>query len=76
MLFSGIVFIRSFTTVAGKDAALGANLIGALVGALLQSVTFVTGVKALLVLVAGLYCLAMLTASRSLERGAETVPRG
>ena len=31
-----------------KDAALGANLIGALVGGLLQTMTFVTGIKALL----------------------------
>jgi spermidine synthase len=61
MLFSGIIFIRSFAIVAEKDAALGANLIGALVGALLQSVTFVTGIKALLLLVAGLYFLSLLT---------------
>ena len=32
MLFSGIIFIRSFTAVKKKDAALGANLIGGLVG--------------------------------------------
>ena len=38
-----------------KDAALGANLIGALVGGLLQAVTFVTGIKALLLIVAALY---------------------
>jgi hypothetical protein len=61
MLFSGIVFIRSFANAARKDAALGANLFGALVGGLLQSVTFVTGVKALLLLVAGFYLLAVLT---------------
>jgi hypothetical protein len=76
MLFSGIVFIRSFNAVVEKDAALGANLMGALVGALLQSVTFMTGVKALLVLVAALYCLAMFTASRSLEYSPETAPHG
>ena len=35
MLFSGIVFIRSFAAPDRKDAALGANLIGALVGGLL-----------------------------------------
>jgi len=64
MLFSGIVFIRSFASVPGKDKALGANLIGALIGALLQSLTFVTGIKALLLLVAGLYTLAMLTRPR------------
>jgi len=61
MLFSGIIFIRSFATVVGKAEALGANMMGALVGALLQSVTFVTGIKALLLIVAGLYCLSWLT---------------
>lgn len=61
MLFSGIIFIRSFVMVERKDAALGANLIGALIGALLQSVTFVTGIKALLLIVAGLYLLSLLT---------------
>jgi spermidine synthase len=61
MIFSGIVFIRSFASAAKKDEALGANLIGALVGALLQSITFVTGIKALLLIVMGFYFLAMLT---------------
>jgi SAM-dependent methyltransferase len=61
MLFSGIIFIRSFTAVARKDWALGANLIGALVGGLLQSVTFVTGIRALLLIVAGLYVAAIIT---------------
>jgi hypothetical protein len=64
MLFSGIVFIRSFVRVEQKDTALGANLIGALVGGLLQSVTFVIGIKALLLIVAGLYVLALLTRPR------------
>jgi spermidine synthase len=67
MLFSGIVFIRSFTAVARKDQALGANLIGALVGGLLQSVTFVTGIRALLLIVAGLYFAAVLTRPRMTE---------
>jgi spermidine synthase len=61
MFFSGIIFTRSFTTVAEKDDALGANIIGALVGALLQSVTFVIGIKALLLVVAGFYSLSLLT---------------
>jgi len=60
VLFSGIVFIRSFASVTAKDMALGANLMGSLVGGLLQSVTFITGIKALLLIVAGLYCVAML----------------
>ncbi len=71
MLFSGIVFIRSFARVARKDVALGANLIGALIGALLQSITFVTGIKALLLIVAGFYLLSLLTIPPQLEHEAE-----
>ena len=62
MLFSGIVFVRSFETADDKSNALGANLIGALVGALLQSITFIIGIKALLLLVAAFYLLSLLTA--------------
>jgi spermidine synthase len=71
MLFSGIVFIRSFAAASRKDLALGANLIGALVGGLLQSVTFLVGVKALLVLVAALYFAAFLTRPLRVD---ETMP--
>jgi hypothetical protein len=65
VLFSGIVFIRSFSVAKGKDSALGANLIGSLVGGLLQSVTFITGIKALLLIVAVLYFTALLCSPRS-----------
>ncbi|MFQ5529795.1 MAG: hypothetical protein ACE5FP_05535, partial [Gemmatimonadota bacterium] len=60
-LFSGIVFARAFVVAEGKDTALGANLIGALVGAVLQSLSFLLGIKALLLIVALFYLLAMLT---------------
>lgn len=74
MLFSGIVFIRSFAAVKGKDAALGANLLGALIGGLLQSVTFLTGIKALLLIVTGLYVAALLTRPKSAEEQANKEP--
>ncbi len=61
MLFSGIVFVRSFAIAKDKSEALGANLIGAIVGALLQSITFIIGVKALLLIVAAFYILSLLT---------------
>ncbi|MFQ5684584.1 MAG: spermidine synthase [Candidatus Binatia bacterium] len=67
MFFSGIVFIRSFAPEKRKDLALGANLIGALVGGLLQSVTFVTGIKALLLIVAALYMCAVITGPKTLK---------
>ena len=65
MLFSGIVFVRSFAAAGRKDVALGANLFGALVGALLQSISFVTGIRSLLLIVTGLYALAMFTRTRA-----------
>jgi len=64
MLFSGLVFARSFAVAERKDAALGANLMGALAGALLQTVTFVIGIKALLLIVAALYLAAVVTRPR------------
>lgn len=69
MLFSGIIFIRSFAVAEEKSNALGANLVGALVGALLQSITFITGIKALLLVVAGFYILALFTAPNRIMRG-------
>ncbi len=66
MLFSGIVFIRSFAAADRKDAALAANLMGALAGGLLQSVTFLTGIKALLLIVAVMYLAAVLLRPRRL----------
>lgn len=49
-----------------KGDALGANLVGTLVGALLQSVTYVIGIKALLLIVVGFYLLSLLTAPKQL----------
>ena len=73
MLFSGIVFVHSFAVARDKSSALGANLIGALVGALLQSITFVTGIKALLLIVAAFYLFALLTAPSQSETKVYTI---
>ena len=71
---SCIPFIRSFAYVKRKDLALGANLLGALVGGMLQSVTFIAGIKALLLIVAGLYMAAMLTRPHVRRRDATADP--
>jgi spermidine synthase len=73
MMFSGIIFVRSFAAVPNKDTALGANMMGALVGGVLQSMTFVTGIKALLLIVAALYGLALVTRPR-LDPNTASVP--
>jgi predicted RNA methylase len=74
MLFSGILFIQSLAAAPRKDRALGANLMGALAGGLLQSVTFVTGIRALLLIVVGFYVAAILTRPRGCAR-AGRVPK-
>lgn len=65
IFFSGIIFIRSFASVEEKDLALGANLMGSLFGGLLQSATYLTGLKALLLIVTVLYIFAFLTRKNS-----------
>ena len=59
VFFAGLIFIRSFAVCADKSQALGSNLIGALVGGLLESVSFVTGIRALVLLVGLFYALAL-----------------
>ncbi|MFQ5411760.1 MAG: hypothetical protein ACE5EC_05665, partial [Phycisphaerae bacterium] len=67
MFFSGLVFIRSFSRIPNKHEALGANLMGALVGALLQSITYWSGIKVLLLIVTILYLLAATTQTISIN---------
>jgi len=55
VVFAGIIFIRSFAQAAFTSDALGSNLFGALVGGLLESLSFWFGMKSLIVLALGLY---------------------
>jgi len=59
VFFAGLIFIRSFAACADRSRALGSNLIGALVGGLLESVSFLTGLRALVGLVGLLYAVAL-----------------
>lgn len=65
VFFAGIIFILSFRDAPSKDLALGSNLIGAAFGGLLESLSFITGIKALLLLVLVLYGLSFLFLSKS-----------
>jgi len=55
VFFAGIVFIRSFAGERFSGEALGSNLLGALVGGLLESLSYWSGIRSLLVLAAILY---------------------
>jgi spermidine synthase len=59
--FAGIIFIRSFKEARFDGKALGANLFGALVGGLLESMSLWTGIKSLVLLAAILYSASYLT---------------
>lgn len=74
LLFSGIIFARSFAIAESKHRALGANLLGSIVGGMLQSLTFVVGIKALLLIVAAMYAAALWVAPSRASVAAEPTP--
>jgi spermidine synthase len=55
VFFAGIVFIQLFAAEHFSGHALGSNLLGALVGGMLESLSFWTGIRSLLILAAILY---------------------
>ena len=59
IFFSGIIFIDSFRKTEAKDLAFGSNLIGSVVGGLLEPLSFVIGIKAILLLVLLFYALSL-----------------
>jgi len=57
VFFAGLLFASEFRS-ADSAAALGANMLGAVVGGLLENLSLIVGIKALLVAAALLYSLA------------------
>jgi len=55
VFFAGLIFASTFASAAHAGAALGANLLGALVGGGLESLSFVIGVGALALVALALY---------------------
>ncbi len=65
-LFSGIIFANSFAKVYDRNQAFAANLYGAMIGGMMECLSFVFGIKLLLIASALLYLLAGKTAKTSL----------
>ena len=61
VFFAGIVFIKSFAAERFSGQALGSNLFGALVGGLLESLSYWSGIRFLLVLVALFYLASLIS---------------
>lgn len=65
VLFAGVIFSRLFRDSEDPHSALGSNLFGATIGGLLETVSFLTGLKALTFLVMAFYALSWICARRS-----------
>ena len=65
--FAGIVFIRSFAEFDFSSEALGSNLLGAVVGGVLESISFWTGLRALLVISIILYIISASTLKKDIS---------
>jgi spermidine synthase len=55
IFFAGVIFTENFRRSAGSSSAFGANMLGAVAGGLAQNLSFVFGMKALLLVSAIVY---------------------
>lgn len=58
VVFAGLLFSLEFRTEAAPGAALGANVMGAVAGGLLENFSLLLGMRALLPITIGIYCVA------------------
>lgn len=65
VFMAGILFVSTFARAERKSAALGANVMGAVVGGLSQNLSFIFGLKALLPLAALCYAGYFIAARRA-----------
>ncbi|MBI3647541.1 MAG: spermidine synthase [Actinobacteria bacterium] len=70
VFLANLIFAQRFRDVGASTVAFGANLLGAMVGGVLEYGALIVGYRALLVGVAMIYMLAYLTRARSPETGA------
>jgi spermidine synthase len=68
VFFAGIVFILSFAREGFRSDALGSNLLGALLGGMLESLSMWTGMRSILILVALFYALSWIVLLRQPSR--------
>jgi hypothetical protein len=74
VLFAGMVFIRSFADVRFSGAALGWNLIGAVLGGMLETVSQATGMRSLVLITIGLYVGSWIARRKVDNNDAEATP--
>ena len=75
IFLANMVFAQRFRDTADSGTAFGANLLGAMIGGILEYTSLIIGYRWLLVLVALLYGLAFITGRRHLRPAAPTAAR-
>src|SRR5207237_10771771 len=76
VFLANLVFARRFRDVAASNLAFGANLLGEMVGGVLEYVSLITGYRVLLLVIAVLYAAASgLQRRRRFSRGAGHLAR-
>jgi SAM-dependent methyltransferase len=71
--FAGIVFAKSYAACGFRSSALGSNVLGALCGGIVESLSFWTGIRSLVLVALGFYVLSALLAQKGEVRLATTV---
>jgi hypothetical protein len=71
---ANLIFAQRFKDTASSTTAFGANLLGAMAGGVLEYVSLVTGFRALLVLVAVIYLLALAASPRGARQFSSDAP--
>jgi SAM-dependent methyltransferase len=74
VFFASIIFIRTFAAARFSGSALGSNLMGSLVGGLLESLSLWIGLRSILLLAMLLYTLAYLSQRRARVAAPATAP--
>lgn len=64
---AGVIFTEMFRRSDGRSAAFAANIVGVVAGGLMQNLSFIFGIRDLLLLAAVFYAVAFLTATRPSE---------
>ncbi|MPZ89501.1 MAG: spermidine synthase [Nitriliruptorales bacterium] len=68
IFLANLVFAQRFADVSASTVAFGANLLGAMIGGLLEYLSLIVGYRPLLLVTAGAYGLAFLLGRRHLAR--------
>jgi len=74
VVFAGVLFAAEFREAESPSAALGANMLGAVAGGLLENLSLLFGMRALLLVAIAVYCLAGVGLWRRVRRGVREAP--